>query len=635
MTTLLEAEAAPRAHAPFERIRRFSPDLSHYLFAAVFLIRLLDLARLSASSLLLPDRGDMHFYNEWARRILRGELAAHEAFYGLPFYPYLLAFLYRLFGYGPFVPGVLQITLDAGTAVIIYRLCCYLISSWQRSAPDAGSDRKKKETGEAKFFGALAALGWAFYVPAQAYSIILMPTSGAVFGFWLVVWWVVKRETALSWKECLGLGLLIGVLAMAVASILFLVPFLFAALILKGRKQIRHWFLPRAALCLLGVLLGTSPCWVHNYFIARDPVFLSAHSGINFWIGNSPYANGYPRFPPGLRAGQAAMLEDSIVAAEIAVGHPLKRSQVSSYWSGQTKSYISRHLGSWLKLLLIKLRNFWSAFQYDDLSVITNLRSQGVVWPGLYFGIVAVFGLAGMIVCWRRAPASRWISAAVLLQIVALLTVFVTERYRLPAVPGLLVLGVSGLFLFWRNFLVRQYRPVGVYSVVLIGAVLLVSWPQRDPSLWALDAYNSGWQALESGNLALAEQKLSLARRYVPSNPETNFALGNLRLAEGKIEKAASFYLATLEYDRNHRGALNNLGVMALGAKQYDMAEMWLRRAETVDGQNAKTHFLLAKTLLEKADHDSARREIDVAIALRPNQGEFKRLKQELDREPR
>ena len=284
---------------------------------------------------------------------------------------------------------------------------------------------------------------------------------------------------------------------------------------------------------------------------------------------------------------------------------------------------------------MIKLRNFWSAFQYDDLSVITNLRSQGVVWPGLYFGIVAVFGLAGMIVCWRHAPASRWISAAVLLQIVALLTVFVTERYRLPAVPGLLVLGVSGLFLFWRDFLVRQYRPVGVYSVVLIGAVLLVSWPQRDPSLWALDAYNSGWQALESGNLALAEQKLSLARRYVPSNPETNFALGNLRLAEGKIEKAASFYLATLEYDRNHRGALNNLGVMALGAKQYDMAEMWLRRAEAVDGQNAKTHFLLAKTLLEKADHGSARREIDVAIALRPNQGEFKRLKQELDREPR
>ena len=65
-------------------------------------------------------------------------------------------------------------------------------------------------------------------------------------------------------------------------------------------------------LLLVGVGIGTAPCWVHNYVVTRDPVLLSAHSGINFWIGNNPSANGYPRFPPGLHAGQAAMLQDSI-----------------------------------------------------------------------------------------------------------------------------------------------------------------------------------------------------------------------------------------------------------------------------------------------------------------------------------
>ena len=58
----------------------------------------------------------MHFYDDWARQILHGRLMDHFAFYGLPLYAYLLAFLYKLFGYSPFVPGFLQACLDAGTA---------------------------------------------------------------------------------------------------------------------------------------------------------------------------------------------------------------------------------------------------------------------------------------------------------------------------------------------------------------------------------------------------------------------------------------------------------------------------------------------------------------------------------------
>jgi tetratricopeptide (TPR) repeat protein len=613
---------------------RFSRGLPYYLFAAVFLVRLISLTRLSATALLLPAKGDMHFYNEWALRILHGAHSAPGAFYGLPLYPYLLAALYRLFGYTPFVPGLLQVALDAGTAVLIYQLVTFLVAQAASARPQAGA-----ATGEAlpvggKLWGAVGALAWAFYVPAQAYSIVLMPTSGVVFVFWLVVWWIIKRET-LSWQECLGLGLLIGVSAMAVATILFLLPLLFGALLIRRKDRIGRSFLPKAALCLVGVALGTSPCWIHNCVVARDPVFLSAHGGINFWIGNNPYANGYPRFPPGLRAGQAAMLEDSIASAEAAAGHPLKRSQVSAYWSEQARTYIARHFASWLKLLLVKLRNFWSAFQYDDISVVTILRSQKVILPGLYFGLVAALGLAGMLIAWRIAPASRWITAAILLQMIALLSVFVTERYRVPAVPGLLALGAFGVSIFWRSLLTGRYRVAGIYLAALTSATLFVSWPQRDPSLWALDSYNSGWQALECGNLALAEQNLSLARRYVPGNPETNFALGNLRLAQGKLEGAASFYLTTLQYDPDHRGALNNLAVMALNAHRYDMAEMWLRRAEHVDERNAKTHFLLAKAMLGKGDRASARLEIERAIGLAPNQPEFAAFEQSLAASPR
>ena len=166
---------------------------------------------------------------------------------------------------------------------------------------------------------------------------------------------------------------------------------------------------------------------------------------------------------------------------------------------------------------------------------------------------------------------------------------------------------------------------------LLAGSTVCVAWPQRNPSLWALDAYNSGWQALESNNLQLAEKKLAVAYSYVPDNSETLFALGNLRLAENNSAAAQSFYRAVLNLDPKHKGAFNNLGVLALDAKQFDEAENWFRRAEVVDPRNAKTHFLLARTLLAKSDHDGARAEIDAARQLNPEQPEFSALQREIE----
>jgi hypothetical protein len=596
--------------------------IGYYVFAGVLFIHLLAIARLSSSSFLLPSRGDMHFYNDWAQRILRGQLTDHLAFYGLPLYPYLLALLYRVFTYNPFVPAFLQACLDAGTAVLIFVLARCIFQRSDHKAPT-----------QATLLGIVAAAAWAFFVPAQTYAIILMPTAWFVFVFWLVVWRITKNRNAPTAKECLFLGLLIGLTAMGIATILVLLPFVLAALLIKPKiekhKRLRVFGLG-AALCFAGVAAGTSPCWIHNYFIARDPVILSAHSGINFWIGNNPIANGYPRFPPGLRAGQAAMLEDSIAVAETAAGHPLKRSEVSNYWSAKARSYISNNFSAWLELIALKLRNFWNAFQYDDLSIITNLREQRITLPGLSFGIVAALGLPGMLLAWRLAPKSRWVTAAILLHMISLLGVFVTERYRLAIVPGLLLFATFGLFVVWESCVAGKYQRLAVCAVVLLGSTIFVSWPQHDPSLWALDAYNSGWQALESNNLVLAEKKLALAYAYVPENSETNFALGNLRLAQRDSAGAERFYQSTLQLDSGHKGALNNLGVIAFDQQRWDAAETWFRRAIDVDPRNGKTHFLLAKTLLTGGNASAARMEIDRALELMSSQPEFISLRNEI-----
>lgn len=608
-----------------------SLGLAHGIFAAVLALRLIALARLSASPFALPTTGDMNFYHEWARRILHGQLTDHLAFYGLPLYAYFLAFVYLLFGVSPFTPSLLQILFDAGTAVLLYRISVRVF------APETDREDRASLLGisRGRAIGIIAAAGWGFFVPAQAYSIVLMPTAFAVFVFWFAVWKIVERDEPPSPLLCLVLSLLIGFTAMAVATILFAVPLLVAAIWLRASPTPRavavwkHRAVP-SILVIIGVVIGCAPCWIHNRFIAHDRVFLSAHSGINFWIGNNPDANGYPRFP-GLRAGQAAALEDSIEIAEAAAGGPLPRSAVSSYWSAKACSYLAADFGSWLRLLGRKVGNFWNAFEYDDVSVIAKLRESGVVLPGVRFGIVATLGVVGACLLIRKFPLSRWIVAAIVLQLVAVLPVFVTERYRLPAVPGLLVLAAASIWFFWRNCACLRFRSAMVEAALIAVVVIPVAWPQRNPTLWALELYNAGTQALDSNDLPRAQTKLNAAYGYAPGSAEINFALGNLRLEEHNVAAAKLAYAATLAIDPNHRGTLNNLGVLAFDEGYPAAAARYFFRSLAQEPKNAKTHYLLAKSLAASGDEAGARVESARALTLEPDQIAYKELSEQLN----
>jgi tetratricopeptide (TPR) repeat protein len=605
----------------FRKIWPASLGPGHYVFAAVLLFRLVALIRLASSPLLLPGGSDMQFYDDWAKQILHGHWTDHQAFYGLPLYPFLLALLYRIFGYGPFVSGFLQAALDAGTAGLIYKITTRFMTPASGVASTA-----------AKVTGILAAAGWCFFVPAEAYSVILMPTAGATFVFWVLVWQIVRTDSAPSTFRCFMSGLLLGVSAMGVATVLFLVPLFLAAIFLRRTNTPQSAM--ATALLIAGVLAGTAPCWIHNCFVARDPVFLSAHSGINLWLGNNPDATGYPSFP-GLHAGQGQMLHDSIDQAEAAVGRALKRSEVSRFWSNKAREYIASNPGPWLKLLARKMANFWNAFEYDDLGVIVNLRQHSVIWPGLHFGLIAIFGLAGAIVSWRAFPGSRWIVAAIALQLAAILPVFVTERYRLPVVPGLLILAGLGLYLLWQNCFAGKFAAAAGQLGPVVVSAFFVTLPRYDPSLWALEAYNSGRLALEAKDLAAAERDLQRAHRLVPDNPETNLALGNLRLAQGNRPDAIAFYEAALRLDPKHKSALNNLGVIALDDHRLAEAKEYFRKALEQDPQNAKTHFLLAKAELALGNIDGARTALAHALEREPDRPEYRQLQEEIERRAR
>ena len=610
-----------------------SVPVPFYVFLGVFALRLFVLGRLADSAFLLPSQGDMHFYNDWAQRILRGELTDYQAFYGLPLYAYLLAGLYKIFGFSPFVPGFIQAALEGGTGAIIFQLGRIIFGA-RRATSEESTARRSPVNLRGIAVGLVAASGWGLFVPAQSYSVILMPTAWLIVVFWLVVWQVVRRKTAPSPAWFLLHGLLVGFTAMAVATIFFLIPLLLAALLVRGDGNGLHtrWRSVATAVALLfvGVGIGTAPAWIHNFFVARDSVYLSAHSGVKLWIGNNPAATGYPRFPLGLRAGQQAMLKDSITGAEAAAGRPLKRSEVSEYWSAKAKNYIAENPGAWLKLIGRKVANFWNGFQYDDLSIVTSLREQGITLPGLRFGPTAALGLVGIVLAWRAFPRSRWVAAAILLHMLALLSVFITERYRLAAVPGLLLFAAFAVWELWHNLSTARYtRAAGCIALLLLTGVM-VSAQRGDAELWAVEPYNSGVQALEAGRLDTAERKLRLAYAYVPDNAELNFAIGNLHLARGEKDAAKSFYARTLELDGRHKGSFNNLGVLALEEGQWATATQLFETAVRLAPEDAKSHYLLARAAFESGNMERAFAEIEVALRINASVPEFLQLRDQI-----
>lgn len=596
---------------PFTKSR---VPLAVWVFLLTLAVRMFVISGTIDSPIFLASSGDMRFYCDWALRIVAGHWTDGRAFYGLPGYPFFLAAIFRLTGFNPFIVEMLQALSEAGIAALIFEL-----------------GREVVPGKKGIVAGALASLGWIFFQPAQAFSAVLMPTTWLVLAFWAIVRWSMRTRSESLWRPWLWMGLLSGFVAMTVATILFVIPLPIVAAARNLRKP--GAVLVAAVVLIAGVFAGSSPCWLHNYVIAREPVFLSAHSGVNFWVGNNPVATGYPKMPPGLRASQEGMLKDSIRMAETAAGHKLSRVEISRFWSEKASRFIHDEPAKWRALMLRKLCNLWNAFQYDDLSLITMLDEDGILTPGLRFGVVAALAIAGLPLALRRYPRSRWVFAAVLLHMAALLPVFVTERYRLAAVPGLLLLAAIGLVDLWETVAWRNpgwWRWAAAYCAAAIVGAWFVSMPQRDSALWSLDCYNTGIKAMDAGELDRAMGKLERAYAFVPDNSENSFGLGNLWLKKGNRERAKQFYIQAIQINPETVGALNNLAVLETMEKNWKFATALLKGALHVEPDDAKIHYLLAYTSYNAGDAATARSEISCALKLRPAQKEFLQFQDDL-----
>jgi tetratricopeptide (TPR) repeat protein len=160
---------------------------------------------------------------------------------------------------------------------------------------------------------------------------------------------------------------------------------------------------------------------------------------------------------------------------------------------------------------------------------------------------------------------------------------FLFARYRLPALPGLLLLAAVPLVRAWELW---RSRRKGVALVATAAVAVAVAAP----------------------HLAGYRPRLDLVE----------FNLGRMAEERGEAEAARRHYEAALHADPRSYSATLNLGNLAARSRDYEAARTAYERALAIEPGADDARANLGGVLLALGDLEGARRELDRALALNP-----------------
>jgi hypothetical protein len=244
--------------------------------------------------------------------------------------------------------------------------------------------------------------------------------------------------------------------------------------------------------------------------------------GPNFYIGNGPGATGTYMAPPFVRAHPAYEAADYAVESMRLTGRPLSLGEVSRFWLGQgVRQWVAAPLAS-IRLFFWKLALLTHRFEIPDSQDIEFVRI--VAAPALALGVVdfgVVFPLA--IIGLARVPRTDFwwfLNLATWLGLAATALFFVVGRYRVPWVPGLILLASAGTIDLWRRIQNGDWKGLAWRVGVLgVPAAFLCWHSQADPvpTRWGNQLLALGVADLRGGEIDDAIESLDLARASSPA----------------------------------------------------------------------------------------------------------------------
>lgn len=570
------------------------------IFLVALLVRLPYLFAYSRSPLFHTHVADALYHEEWARRIVEGDLFSLRmdgVLYKAPLYPYFLALIYWLSGVGSFVPMLVQVVMMAGSCTLLFLIA-------RRTLGDAAA--------------LLGALIFCFYFPSIYFSTEMEIPALAIF-LTLLSYHLLTLDG--GWRSLVGSAVGLGLSLLALPSNVLLLPLF--GLVLVRRAGGRGPGLKRMGLYLAITALTVLPCTVRNLVAGRHLTLISANGGINFFIGNNPDYDRTVYLQPGYA------FEDFYDQPRREVGAQ-SFAERDRYWYAKAFAFMAEHPGQAALLVGKKLGLYLADYEISRNTDSLHAKETSIYRhvPFVPAWLILAAGCAGLVMTARKDRALAALGALLSLPC---LIFFVNDRYRLPSMAiwalfaGAFVTAMAGWVRGARSR--PPARTVLLPVVVLIGVAVVsnlnlfvVKNQEYRPHLIlgvVHEAQGRREQALQAYTTALDRVRTGKTRD-VEAEAEIHCRRGNLRMSMDDVEGARGDFEQALAVHPSSGPAYSYLGSLFAQQKQSERASKMFSRALEINPWDVVSLHNFGLLLLHDNRLDEARAKLTRAVALAP-----------------
>ena len=524
------------------------------MMIAALAIRIVWLSRLSASDIGGELSIDSEFYRNLAGDILGGRGLPSGALTFNPLYPIFLVVVFRILGTGLLATRIAQSFLGLVTIALVFLAGRRLVE---------GPKRGRLSGGAVSFVAMAMAV---LYTQFALYEGMLLGTTLEVllliasFALGLAMDEDLRGLKNLklgsrrvpSWL-CGGLiGALCGAGSLGRPNLFLPLVAALPVWIIARNPRKRRWLAPVIGF-VIGAALFLAPPTIYNAVNAGKFVPVTAHGGINFYIGNRPGTYGVYQPPEGMRGEMRGLLEDALARAERETGRSMTNAEASDYYMEKTLEGIRSDPLGWFVLLGRKFVLFWNKIEVHDLPEVLYFQDTVPLFrfPFLIFSVLAPLGFAGFIVLLRsgrnRSIVCLYLGAAQL----SILLFYINTRYRLPVVPVVILL--AAYFIVWlvREISRRRIRAAAVMLAIAVALFFLVSNRTVVRANRGTVYTFLGTHYMNSGNADKAAEAFAEAYRLDPTRDSVMINYARVLSMQNRFDEAARIYARA--YSQNPR----------------------------------------------------------------------------------